>query len=242
MTDDALPTPPWRTPTRPRAARPALSRDQIVDAAMRIVTEEGIEAVSMRRVAQAFDTGPSSLYAHIANKDELLQLMVDRINEDVVVPAPEPHRWQEQVKEVARSIYAAMRSRGELARAVMANIPTGASALRTADGLMAILLAGGLPPRVAGWALDRIFLYVSADAYEEALYAAKVRESGQSEEEFIKKFFGDLHAYYKALPPQRFPMLVAHADALMSGDGVDRFEFGLDMLLDGLARYVGKPD
>lgn len=75
-----IPLPPWRRAVakRTRAAKAPLSQDQIVDAGLRIVMAEGIEAVSMRRVAAVFDTGASSLYAHVANKEELLQLMFDR--------------------------------------------------------------------------------------------------------------------------------------------------------------------
>jgi AcrR family transcriptional regulator len=242
VTDDTLPTPPWRTPTRARPVRPALSRDQIVDAAMRIVAEEGIDAVSMRRVAQVFDTGPSSLYAHIANKDELLQLMIDRINDNIEVPTPDPQRWQEQVKEVARSTRRAFTAHGDVARAALAIVPTGLSALRTAEGLLAIMAAGGLPPRIAGWAMERIFLYVNADAYEGALYDSKIRASGKDRDEYISDLFGQLAAYFRSLPPARFPNLVAHAEEIVSGGDDDRFEFGLALMVDGLARYVGNPD
>jgi AcrR family transcriptional regulator len=242
VTDDTLPMPPWRTPARVRPVRPALSRDQIVDAAMRIVVDEGIDAVSMRRVAQEFGTGPSSLYAHIANKDELLQLMIDRVNDGVEVPAPEPHRWQEQVKEIARSTRRALTAHGDIARAALAIVPTGTNALRTAEGLLAVLTAGGLPPRIAGWAMERIFLYVNADAFEGALYDAKVRASGRPTEEYMADLFGQLADYFRALPPARFPHLAGHADEIVSGHDDERFEFGLGLIVDGLARYVGNPD
>ena len=70
-----------------RAAAP-LSLDAIVDVALRIVDEEGTEAVSMRRVAAEFDTGPASLYAYVANKDELLRLVLDRIIDEIAVRRP----------------------------------------------------------------------------------------------------------------------------------------------------------
>ena len=97
-----LPLPPWRraVPSRARTARPPLTQDQIVDAGLRIVLEEGIEAVSMRRLAGVFHTGASSLYAHVANKEELLHLMFDRICGEVEVLAPDPEHWQEQIKEM----------------------------------------------------------------------------------------------------------------------------------------------
>jgi AcrR family transcriptional regulator len=242
VTDDTLPTPPWRPPARARPVRPPLRREQIVEAALRIVVAEGIDAVSMRRVAQEFGTGPSSLYAHIANKDELLQLMIDRINDDIEVPAPEPHRWQEQVKEVARSTHRALTAHGDVARAALANVPTGLNALRTAEGLLAIMIAGGLPPRIAGWAMDRIFLYVNVDAFEGALFGTKIRESGKPTDEYFTDMVGQLASYFRSLPPARFPHIARHADEIVSGDSDERFEFGLDLIVDGLARYVGIPD
>src|SRR3954470_18451997 len=69
-----------RTAPRSRRARPAkppLSREAIVDAALAIVRDEGVEALSMRRVAQALDTGPASLYVYVADRDELHELLFD---------------------------------------------------------------------------------------------------------------------------------------------------------------------
>jgi AcrR family transcriptional regulator len=240
-----LPAPPWRAQRRPRPrdaqkSRQPLSRDVIVDVALRIVDHEGIDGLSMRRVAQEFDTGPSSLYAHVANKEELLDLMVDKVTGEVPVPEPDPAHWQEQVKQMARDSLRVMAAHADLARATMANIPVGPNALRVSEGMLAIMIAGGLPPRVAAWALDRIFMYVSADAFEGALYGVKARASGKNEQEFAEEFFGQLREYFANLPPDRFPTISKHAETIVSGDGDERFEFGLDMLVDGLTPYVGK--
>ena len=234
-----LPLPPWRraAPKRTRVARPPLSQDQIVDAGLRIVREEGIEAVSMRRIATLFDTGASSLYAHVASKDELLQLMFDRICAEVVLPEPEPARWTEQIKEIARSGHAAMTRYNDIARAALATVPSGPNALRISEGMLGIMLAGGIPPQIAAWSLDRLFLYIVSDAYENSLQTENL-ESGASLEEYYQGFTDQLTDYYRALPADRFPNIRAHAEVLTSGDGAARFEFGLDMLIDGLARYT----
>src|SRR5690348_16561841 len=117
--------PPWRPGgiRRPKPVRPAkmpLTRAEIVQAGLRIVQREGIDAVSMRRVASEFDTGPSSLYAHVTNKDELLQLMFDELCGLVETPAPVAARWKEQVKELARSGHKALTDHNDLARAALA--------------------------------------------------------------------------------------------------------------------------
>jgi AcrR family transcriptional regulator len=240
MTDTDLPLPPWRqaAPKRARAVRPPLSRDQIVQAGLRIVTEEGIEAVSMRRIAGVFQTGASSLYAHVANKDELLQLMFDQICGDVPIPEADPARWQEQIKEIARGGYLAMIAHGDLARAALATIPTGPNAMRVSNAMLGVMLAGGLPAQIAGWALDRIFLYIVADAFENSLYRDRIGSSEQEVAAYFDDFTEQLATYYEQLPDDRFPHLRKHARDLVGGDGRQRFEFGLDMLIDGLSRYV----
>jgi AcrR family transcriptional regulator len=234
-----LPLPPWRraTPARPRAAKTPLSQDQIVDAGLRIVRDEGIAAVSMRRIAAVFDTGASSLYAHVANKDELLLLMFDRICGEVRPPEPDPARWREQIKDTARASHAALTRYNDIARAALATVPTGPNALRISEGMLAIMLAGGVAPQQAAWSLDRLFLYIVADAYENSLHQQSVRE-GQDPQEYIEGWVTQLRDYYRALPAQHFPHIRAQAEILTTGSGDERFEFGLDLLVDGLTRYV----
>ena len=231
---------PWRH--RTPAGRPAktpLARTEIVQAALRIVRTEGIDAVSMRRIAAEFDTGPSSLYAHVANKDELLQLMFDEMYGTVPIPEPDPSRWQEQVKELARAGYRAMLEHNDLARAALATIPTGPNAMRVSDAMLGLMLAGGVPPRIAAWALDRIFLYITADAYEYSIWRGHVSAAGTDKETFLEQLSSDLVAYYAELPEDSFPHLRKHAAEMVGNtNGTDRFEFGLDMLVGGLDRYV----
>jgi AcrR family transcriptional regulator len=103
---------PWQpiTPAKPvRASREPLTRDRVVDAALQLLVEQGYEAVSMRKVAQALGTGPASLYAHVANKKELDQLMLDRAAADMKLPGADPEHWQEQLKAAMDEILRVMR-------------------------------------------------------------------------------------------------------------------------------------
>lgn len=237
---------PWR-PGSPRRAQPEratkipLTRAQIVRAGLRIVQAEGIDAVSMRRIAAEFDTGPSSLYAHVTNKDELLQLMFDEMCALVPIPKLEPGRWKEQIKELARSGYRAMLDHNDLARAALATIPSGPNAMRVSDAMLGMMLAGGIPARVAAWALDRIFLYIVADAYENSIWRAEVAGTGTDKETFIAQLTADLAAYYEQLPEDQYPNLRRHAQDMVAGGGGERFEFGLDQLVDGLDKYISTP-
>jgi AcrR family transcriptional regulator len=241
MTDTELPLPPWRrsVPKRANATRPPLSQEQIVNAGLRIVTEESVESVSMRRIAAVFNTSASSLYAHVANKEELLQLMFDQICADIAIPEPEPARWQEQIKEMARAGHALMVQHNDIARTALATVPTGPNALRMSEGMLAIMLAGGVPAQIAAWSLDRLFLYIVADAYEGSLHMRKIGDDS-SPREYFEEFVRQLAEYYESLPADRFPNIRANARILTSGDGDQRFEFGLDLIIDGLEKYVEK--
>jgi hypothetical protein len=121
----------------------------------------------------------------------------------------------------------------DIARAAPATVPSGPNALRISEGMLGIMLAGGIPPQIAAWSLDRLFLYIVSDAYENSLQTENLA-SGTNLEEYYQGFTD----HYRALPADRFPHIRAHAEVLTSGDGAARFEFGLDMLIDGLARHT----
>jgi AcrR family transcriptional regulator len=234
---------PWRpgTARRPKPARPArtpLTREQIVRAALRIVQTEGVDGVSMRRVAAEFETGPSSLYAHVTNKDELLQLMFDEMCGMVPVPEVEPARWKEQIRELARAGHRVMMEHNDLARSALATIPTGPNAMRISNAMFGLMLAGGVPPRQAAWALDRIFLYITADAYEQSIWRTEIQDTGPDQQTFIDTLTRDVAAYFEQVPEDRYPYIRKYAQELIVGRSDERFEFGLAMLVDGLDRYA----
>src|SRR4029453_13759363 len=81
-----VPDPPWQAAPRARPARAPLSQDAIVHAALRVLDREGAAGLSMRRVADELGTGPASLYWHVANKDALIDLIVDRVAGEVPPP------------------------------------------------------------------------------------------------------------------------------------------------------------
>jgi AcrR family transcriptional regulator len=228
--------PLWRRPVKSeRPAKVPLSQTQIIEAALRIVKTEGVDGVSMRRLAAEFDTGPSSLYAHVASKDELLQLMFEAVCGLVDVPEFDGSRWQEQVREIARSGHQALLDHYDLARAALATIPSGPNALRISEAMLRLMLAGGVPSRVASWAMDRIFLYITADAYEMSIW-----RSGAHDENALTELGADLVAYFEDLPEDLYPNLRKYATDMVGG-GVDaRFELGLDLLVGGLDKFVTK--
>ena len=222
-----LPEPPWSSRRGRQRRREPLTREALTTAALRIVDAEGLDALSMRRLAQELGVQASGLYTYVSGKSELLQLMLERVSAEVEIPDPDPERWQEQVKDVLRDLYRVLSAHRDLAGAALANIPLSASALTFADRAIALLLAGGLPPKVAAFAADLLPQYVTVSAYEGSLFAQRLeREPG---------YFEEVSAYFAALPPERFPTLTLLRDELMSNEGDERFEFGLDVLVRGIA-------
>ena len=225
-----LPNAPWVKRRPAKAARTPLSRDVVVDAAMRVLAAEGIGALSMRRVAQELDTGPASLYAHVSGKEELLDLMLDRVAGALVVPDPDPDHWQAQVKQVVRDIFHGFLAHPGLAGANLGKIPTGPGALATIDRFLAILRAGKLPDRVVAYAADILPLYATAYAFEEGLFAG-----GRSEED-AHRYYAQIDEFFRSLPAARFPNIAALTDVLAGEEEPGaRFEFGLEMLVTGIA-------
>jgi AcrR family transcriptional regulator len=222
-----VPTRPGRRPRPP--VRPVLSTDAIVTAAIEVLKSEGVDGLSMRLVAKQLGTGAASLYVHVSNKDELLELVFDELVSRVPIPEPDPARWQEQLREMAVALRDVLSANSQVALAGLGRIPTSYKSLDGAEGMLAILKAGGLPDRVIGLAADLLALYIVAGVFEESLYERR----GLGDDE-MAEYADQIHKFYAALPADRFPILGGMAAELTAGDGHDRFLFGLDVLIAGL--------
>jgi AcrR family transcriptional regulator len=236
------PAPPWasRNDRKPKTRAP-LSQDAIVDAAMRILDAEGYDGLSMRRVASELGTGAASLYAHVANKDELLDLMIDRIAGEFEFPEPDPERWQEQLRDFCISQRRIFQAHRGIARAMLGRIPMGPNALRSIEGYLSIANAGNLPDHVLGWSADVISLFVTAQVFEEEIQRTDNPDVRSIEE--VYAWLSEMKAYIKSLPEDEFPLLTSKVDSVFEHGGEDgRFEFGLDLMLRGLASYSGTDD
>lgn len=230
------PVPPWERTRRAKVpARTPLSQEAILEAALRILETDGYDALSMRRVAADLGTGAASLYAHVANKDELMKLAIDRVFADVTFPAPDPENWVEQLREAMRGTRRILQAHPGLARAMLGRVPMGPSGIQVIEGFMGLLRAGDLPDRVAAWAGDVISLYVVANVFEEDI---RFSIHGQTSQDDVEAWASEMKSYVKSLPPEIFPNMLALADPMFESGGLDgRFEFGLDLMLRGLASH-----
>ncbi len=214
--------------------RQPLDRDRVVRVALELLDEVGLEGLSMRRLADRLGVKAASVYWHVRDKEELLDLVFDRVIGEIEVPDPDPSRWREQVAEVAHKMRGVIKGHRDIARVQLGRFPIGPNALTFSEGMHAILRAGGLSDRASAYAGQLLPLYVSAFALEES---SELR-SHSDEEVFPEDVLDMIRGYFESLPVERFPNLVALADDITGGEFEERFEFGLELLLDGLERRL----
>ena len=236
MEGTQIPDPPWRKPLRAPTRREPLTRDAIVAAAVVILDREGLGALSMRKVADELNTGAASLYWHVRDKEEVLDLVLDAIAGNVALPEPDPARWQEQLKEMARDSRRVLKEHRDAARLSMGRFPIGPNLLRVTEWLLAVLRAGGLPDRVAAFSAQLFFLYVGAFTFDET-GSLPTTEDGEPDQ-----MLEGMRSYFASLPAEVFPNLVALTQFVTDPNPDERFELGLDLLVGGLASRAAAKD
>jgi AcrR family transcriptional regulator len=227
--DDAASARPPRS-RRDRPAKPALSREAIVDAGLAILREEGVSALSMRRVAAALDTGPASLYVYVANRDALHALLFDAALATITLEETDPARWREQLHGLAtRMVRVMVEDFPGIAIMGMAAIPTGDHALRITESMVSLLRAGGVQDQALAYAPDLISMYVTAIAYELALYQ-ELYVDPEHERREVERVMES----FQSITPDRYPHLASIAALMTRGTGEERFALGLDIMINGL--------
>jgi len=228
-----LPTPPWtRVPQRPPRRRPdPLSQQTIVDAALKVLDADGLDLFSMRHVARTLNTTAAALYWHVGSKDGLLDLIFDRVIGEQPVPDPDPDHWQEQLKDVARTMRATILSHRDIVQLSIGRIPLGPHALGYADRVLGILRAGGVPDALAVAGHQLLISTVMGFAIDET------GEGGQppADQPRPNVAAAMTRDYLASLPSDRFPHLVELADHITAANADQRFELLLDLFVDGLA-------
>jgi AcrR family transcriptional regulator len=204
--------------------------DAIITAALGIVASEGYEALTMRRLAAALETGPASLYAHVVNKEDLDELLIGRLCADIELPEPDPSIWRQQIVSICTQLRDQYLRYPGISRATLAVAPTNLETMRVSESMFAILLAGGVEPQTAAWAIDSLILYVNAYSLEISLLDTQHSHSGDewvvSRDELLRRL---------AALPNTFPQTKRYAAELTSGTGHERFDFAVGLMIDGLA-------
>jgi AcrR family transcriptional regulator len=237
LADDSPPInrPDRRRSTRDRPAKPPLSEDAVVDAALAILKSEGLGAVTMRRVAGALDTGAASLYVYVSGREGLLQAMLDRVTASIELEPPDPSRWRAQLHSLLERMHRALLDHPGIAALTVEDPPTTETVLRLTENLLGILFAGGIDPQDAAWACDVLVLLLTAVAGEEDARRARGSDEGDRRE-----LVEELRETFAGLPPDRFPLIAAHANEMVAGDAEERFRFAVDVVIDGVVARAGR--
>lgn len=220
-------------PGRPRAGRgrrEPLSRERILRAALRLADDGGIEALSMRRLAQELGVEAMSLYNHVANKEDVIGEIVDLVVGEIEAPTLGGD-WKAAMRRRAISAHAALLRHPWACRSIPSRVNTGPAMLRYIDATLGCLRAAGFSYEMADHAWNAIDSYIYGFTAQQlnfpldpAEYAAAAREG------------------LPLLPADQYPHMRALAELVIAGRhrGVHEFEFGLDLLLEGLERRLGR--
>ncbi len=224
------PNPEVEAGPRPRRRKAPITVEQVVDTALGVIATEGYEALTMRRLAGALDTGPASLYAHVVDKADLGELLIGRLCAELVLPEPDPAAWRAQIRDVCTQLRDKYLKYPGISRAALAMVPTDLEIVRINEGMLAILLAGGIAPQVAAWTADALLLYVAAYCLEISV----VRQRAVHDDTAWVLDRAELIRRFTALPAETFPHTTRYAAELTAGDGHERFDFTIDLMLGGL--------
>lgn len=216
----------------PTASRPRLNRDRVLRAAVALADRVGLQALSMRRLAAELDVVPMALYKHVADKEALLDAMVDTVVGEIE-PADPDADWRTAVRGRVLSARRALLRHPWARRALETRTAQTPAVLDQVDATAAAFLAGGFSPALT----------------HHVMHALGSRMWG-----FTQELFDDPAAQGPAAPPDpatlramaaRYPhiatiaLTTTHEDGTVVGRGCDdqaEFEFALDLMLDGFAR------
>ena len=213
---------------RERPAKPALTREGIVAIAVKVMQAEGLDRVTMRRLAQELDTGPASLYVYLANTAELHAAMLEQLLGQVdLSPVTAPGDWRDRLMQILSSYTSILFEQPGLAQSVLVTRPSGPAYLSLVEAILALLSVGGVPPARAAWAVDILLHFATSTAAEQG---TRHRAAGTEEEDDA------VAAALREAPAGTFPQIAALGAELLSGEGPDRLIWGFSVLISGITQ------
>lgn len=219
---------------RPRAGEQPLTRGRILSTALSLVDEEGIEALSMRRLAKELGVDPMAIYHHLPNKRALLSALIEEIFSEMRVPEPgrsgDLGDWRERVRAWARAFRDVARAHPKLVP-YLASYPEAAAeaTLESTEELYAAFEAAGMTPREIVGSVGVVVDYLNGFALAEASGAV-----GDPDEQ------REMLELLDARPQGELPAMRRTLEALASKDLGADFEFGLEVVLAGLEATAGR--
>ena len=207
--------------------RRALTRDRVVAEALAIISAGGAAALSMRALAARLGVVPAALYRHVRSKEQLYDLVLDRVLAEVGCQADPALPWTGQVAALARRLRAVLEDHPGVAALLQTRDPISPASLALAEAFLAPLRVAGLPGRQAALAFRLIYDYTLGFALSDPTSPGEQRIQDTATR-------AELHAFLRALPADRFPALAAVGAYAWADDRDQRFTASLDTLIAGL--------
>jgi AcrR family transcriptional regulator len=214
-----------------RAPRPPLSRERVLDAAVALADQTGLESLSMRKLGEAVGVEAMSLYNHVANKDDLLDGMTDAVFAEIDLPAGADD-WRTAMRERAVSVRTVLARHPWATPLMQSRTTPGPATMRHHDTVIGTLRAAGFSVELTAHAFSALDSYIYGFALQQrSLPFETGEEAAEIAEMILARFPADEY-------PHLAELTVEHV--LQPGyDYGDEFLFGLDLILDGLERARG---
>jgi len=204
-----------------------LSRERVLRAALRLADAGGIESLSMRRVAQDLGVQAMSLYHHVANKDDMLDGIVDIVVSEIDVPSLETD-WQTAMRRRATSAHAVLLRHPWATMPLVSRINVGPAMLRYVDATLGCLCKAGFSLEMADHAWNAIDSHIYGFTLQELNFPFEATDYSAAAAQGLALIPADQYPYLNRLTHQ-----VVEGDY----DGIHDFEFGLELILNGLDRF-----
>ncbi|HEX4462059.1 MAG TPA: TetR/AcrR family transcriptional regulator [Polyangia bacterium] len=199
-----------------------LSRERVVATALALLVQEGLDGMSLRKVAVALETGPASLYPYVGDLDGLQALVLDRALAAVDVSGGRRRGWRERLGAVLMSYATVLIETPGLAQLAMPAPAIGPHMMRILDTLLGLLAEGGLARSTAAWTVDLLLLYATAIAVEQS----RGHEPLAPDSAFAQAL--------GAVSATAYPHVHAARDQLLRGEGPERFSWAIDVMVSGV--------
>ena len=234
-TDGETPSLWFDPPTVDHDRRPQLTRQRVVAEALAVIAEQGVQALTMRSLATRLGVVPGALYHHVRNKRQLHDLLLDGVLAEVDVRLDPSLGWTEQLKVLAHRLRRVLEQHPGVAGILKTRDPLGPHSLALAEAFLGPLQAAGFADRDAGLAFFLLVDYTIGFAVSSpstSVNEQRVRDPATR---------AQLHQFFRSLPPERFPALVALGEHVWVDNRDQRFTAGLQVLVDGLAHARTSP-
>ena len=226
----------WFTPPLAEGdRRPPLTRERVVAQALTVIAQDGVGALTMRTLAARLGVVPGALYRHVRNKEQLQDLVLDGVLAEVDCHVEASLPWTRQLTLLAQRLRAVLEAHPGVAGLLQLRDPLGPHSLAVAEAFLAPLQAAGFADHQAGLAFFLIVDYTTGFAAGSPPISTnqqRVRDQATRTR---------LHQFFRSLPPDRFPVLVALGPHVWVDNRDERFSAGLEMLIDGLQRARHAP-